>query len=61
MLALGSVGEKDFLGFKIILQILAGRMGKPEKVAGSIIDLASQEVAFVIGAYIAVDGGQPMQ
>jgi NAD(P)-dependent dehydrogenase (short-subunit alcohol dehydrogenase family) len=36
-------------------------LGKPEEVAGLIIDLCSDEAAFVTGANIAINGGQHMQ
>jgi acetoacetyl-CoA reductase len=52
---------KDILDSKILPQIPVGRLGKPEKVAGLIIYLASEEAAFVTGANIAINGGQHMQ
>ena len=52
---------KDVLDSKILPHIPVGRLGKPEEVAGLIIYLASNEAAFVTGANIAINGGQPMQ
>jgi acetoacetyl-CoA reductase len=52
---------KEVLDSKIIPQIPAGRLGKPEEVAGLIIYLCSEEAAFVNGANIAINGGQHMQ
>ena len=51
---------KDILDSKIIPQIPLGRLGQPEEVAGLIIYLCSEEAAFVIGANIAINGGQHM-
>ena len=51
---------KDILDSKIIPQIPLGRLGKPEEVAGLCAYLASDEAAFVTGANIAINGGQPM-
>jgi acetoacetyl-CoA reductase len=52
---------KEVLDTKIIPQIPAGRLGKPEEIAGLIIYLCSEEAAFVNGANIAINGGQHMQ
>jgi acetoacetyl-CoA reductase len=52
---------KDVLDSKILPQIPAGRLGKPDEVAGLIIYLCSDEAAFVNGANIAINGGQHMQ
>ena len=52
---------REVLDSKILPQIPLGRLGKPEEVAGLIIYLASEEAAFVIGANIAINGGQHMQ
>ena len=52
---------KEVLDSKIIPQIPMGRLGKPEEVAGLVAYLASEEVAFVTGANIAINGGQHMQ
>ena len=34
-----------------------GRIGRPDKVAGAVVWLASDEVSFVTGQILAVDGG----
>jgi acetoacetyl-CoA reductase len=52
---------KEVLDSKILPQIPAGRLGKPEEIAGLIIYLCSEEAAFVNGANIAINGGQHMQ
>ena len=52
---------KEVLDSKIIPQIPAGRLGKPEEVAGLVAYLCSDEAAFVTGANIAINGGQHMQ
>ncbi len=52
---------KEVLDTKIIPQIPAGRLGKPEEVAGLVAYLCSEEAAFVTGANIAINGGQHMQ
>jgi acetoacetyl-CoA reductase len=52
---------KDVLDSKILPQIPLGRLGKPAEIAGLIIYLCSDEVAFVTGANIAINGGQHMQ
>ena len=52
---------KEVLDSKILPQIPIGRLGKPEKIAGLIIDLYSDEAAFVTGADIGINGGQHMQ
>src|ERR1700680_3078319 len=50
---------KEVLDSKIIPQIPMGRLGKPEEVAGLVAYLASEEAAFLTGANIAINGGQP--
>ncbi len=52
---------KEVLDSKILPHIPVGRLCKPEEVAGLIIDLASEEAAFVTGANIAINGDQHMQ
>ena len=49
------------LDSKIVPHIPVGRLGKPEDVAGLIIDLAWDAAVFVTGASIAINGGQRMQ
>ena len=51
---------KEVLDSKIIPQIPMGRLGKPDEIAGLVAYLASEEAAFVTGAYIAINGGQHM-
>jgi acetoacetyl-CoA reductase len=53
--------DPDVLQTKILPLIPAGRLGKPDEVAGLIVYLASDEAAFVNGANIAINGGQHMQ
>ena len=45
---------RTILEAKILPQILIGRLGKPQEIAGLIIYLCSDEVAFVTGANIAM-------
>ena len=51
---------EEVLNTKIIPQIPMARLGKPEEVAGLVAYLASDEAAFLTGANIAINGGQPM-
>ena len=51
---------KEILDSKILPQIPIGRLGKPDEVAGLIIYLCSEEAAFVTGANISINGGQPL-
>ncbi|MFL6672002.1 MAG: acetoacetyl-CoA reductase [Massilia sp.] len=45
---------------KILPQIPLGRLGDPGEVAALVAYLASEDAAFVTGAYIAINGGQHM-
>lgn len=51
---------EDVLESKILPQIPASRLGRPEEVAGLVAYLASEEAAFVNGANISINGGQHM-
>ncbi len=48
------------LDTKILPQIPAGRLGKPEEVAVLVAFLCSEDAGFVTGANIAINGGQHM-
>ena len=50
-----AVGRRSFRTFP------SATWATPEEVAGLIIDLASEEATFVVGANIAIDGGQYVQ
>jgi len=45
---------------KIIAQIPAGRLGKPEEIAALVAFLASDDAGFMTGANFAANGGQHM-
>lgn len=51
---------EEVLETKILPQIPAARLGRPEEVAGLVAYLASEEAAFVNGANISINGGQHM-
>ncbi|PCE31628.1 acetoacetyl-CoA reductase [Burkholderia ubonensis] len=51
---------QDVLDSKILPQIPAGRLGKPDEVAGLVAYLCSEEAGFVTGSNIAINGGQHM-
>ena len=51
---------QDILDTKILPQIPAGRLGKPEEVAALVAFLCSDEAGFVTGSNIAINGGQHM-
>src|SRR5574343_1132758 len=51
---------QEVLETKILPQIPMSRLGKPEEIAGLIAYLASDEVAYVTGANISINGGQHM-
>ena len=38
-----------------------GRMGQPEDIAAGILYLASDEMSFVTGAELVIDGGMTAQ
>ncbi|MGC4057277.1 MAG: SDR family oxidoreductase [Chitinophagaceae bacterium] len=52
------IGLNETLEHQLLQSIPAGRMGKPEEVAGMIHYLAGEEASFVTGANFLVDGGQ---
>ena len=43
---------------KIIAQIPAGRLGKPEEIARCVVFLASDDAGFITGSTLSVNGGQ---
>ena len=51
---------KDVLDSKIIPQIPAGRLGKPEEVAALVAYICSDDAGFMTGANVAINGGQHM-
>ncbi len=52
---------QEILDTKILPQIPAGRLGRPEEVAALVAYLCSEEAGFVTGSNIAINGGQHMQ
>jgi acetoacetyl-CoA reductase len=52
---------QEILETKILPQIPAGRLGKPEEVASLVAYLCSDGAGFVTGSNIAINGGQHMQ
>jgi acetoacetyl-CoA reductase len=52
---------QDILESKILPQIPAGRLGKPEEVAALVQFLCSDDAGFMTGSNIAINGGQHMQ
>jgi len=51
---------QEILDTKILPQIPAGRLGKPEEVASLVVYLCSDDAGFVTGSNIAINGGQHM-
>jgi acetoacetyl-CoA reductase len=51
---------QEILDTKIIPQIPAGRLGRPEEVAALVAFLCSDDAGFVTGSNIAINGGQHM-
>jgi len=51
---------QEILDSKILPQIPAGRLGKPEEVAALVAFLCSDDAGFVTGSNIAINGGQHM-
>jgi acetoacetyl-CoA reductase len=51
---------EEVMATRILPQIPAGRLGRPDEVAGLIAYLASDEAGFMTGANIAINGGQHM-
>jgi acetoacetyl-CoA reductase len=51
---------QEILDTKILPQIPAGRLGKPEEVAALTLYLCSDDAGFVTGSNIAINGGQHM-
>jgi len=45
---------------RILADVPAGRMGRPEEVAAAVLYLASEEAAYVTGATLDVNGGGDM-
>ena len=52
---------QDILDTKILPQIPAGRLGKPQEVAALVAFLCSDEASFITGANLAINGGQHME
>jgi acetoacetyl-CoA reductase len=51
---------QEILDTKVLPQIPAGRLGKPEEVAALVVYLCSDDAGFVTGSNIAINGGQHM-
>ena len=49
--------DDDFVG-KIVDRLPAGRLGRPDEVAGMVVHLAGDSAGYTTGAVISVDGGR---
>jgi len=49
--------DDEFVG-KIVDRLPAGRLGRPEEVAGMVVHLAGDSAGYTTGALISVDGGR---
>ena len=49
--------DADFVG-KVVDRLPAGRLGRPEEIAGLVVHLASDRSSFITGALIPCDGGR---
>lgn len=49
--------DDEFIG-KIVDRLPAGRLGRPEEIAGLVTHLASDDAGYTTGAIIPVDGGR---
>ena len=49
--------ELDGMAQQIVARIPAGRVGKPEEIAGAVAFLASRDSSFMRGTEVTVDGG----
>ena len=52
--------DPDVLNKRILPQIPAGRLGKPEEIGALVAYLASDHGAFITGSTISINGGQYM-
>jgi NAD(P)-dependent dehydrogenase (short-subunit alcohol dehydrogenase family) len=49
--------DEEFVS-KVVDRLPAGRLGRPEELAGLVVHLASDQAAYTTGAIIPVDGGR---
>jgi NAD(P)-dependent dehydrogenase (short-subunit alcohol dehydrogenase family) len=49
--------DEEFVA-KVVDRLPAGRLGRPEEIAGLVVHLASDRAAYTTGALIPVDGGR---
>ncbi|MEU4314321.1 glucose 1-dehydrogenase [Nocardia sp. NPDC024068] len=49
--------DEEFVG-KIVDRLPAGRLGRPDEIAGLVVHLASDAAGYTTGALIPVDGGR---